>query len=127
MIDWTRNPALEEELFARLRRKFIQDRTKEIHFSDTMYCLTKAYWEKTSPLPVDNHTLGQIFQCRRQNRRLPSQFLLCLLALRDIGVGCYLATIGHGLALDGNDLAIGPNAFLSMCLNSLFSLRPFGD
>lgn len=58
MIDWTRNPALEEELFARLRHKYIQDRTGEIHFSDTMYCLTKAYWNKTNPIPVDNTTLG---------------------------------------------------------------------
>lgn len=58
MIEWTRNPALEEELFARLRHKYIQDRTGEIHFSDTMYCLTKAYWNKTNPIPVDNTTLG---------------------------------------------------------------------
>ena len=58
MLDWSRNPALEEELFARLRRKYIQNRSGEIHFSDTMYCLTKAYWEKTQPLPVDNATLG---------------------------------------------------------------------
>lgn len=58
MIDWTRNQALEEELFARLRHKYIQDRTGEIHFSDTMYCLTKAYWNKTNPIPVDNTTLG---------------------------------------------------------------------
>jgi len=58
MIEWTRNPALEEELFARLRLKFDQDRTKEIHFSDTIHCLTKSYWGKTDPLPVDNNTLG---------------------------------------------------------------------
>lgn len=58
MIDWIRNPALEEELFARLRAKYIQDRSGEIHFSDTAYCLTKSYWSKTNSLPVDNHTLG---------------------------------------------------------------------
>ena len=58
MIDWTRNPALEEELFARLRRKYIQDRSKENHFSDALGCLTKAYWNKTDPIPVDNTTLG---------------------------------------------------------------------
>lgn len=58
MLQWARNPALEEELFARLRRKYIHDRTGEIHFSDTMYCLTKAYWNKIDPLPVDNNTLG---------------------------------------------------------------------
>jgi len=58
MLQWVRNPALEEELFARLRRKYIHDRTGEIHFTDTMYCLTKAYWNKTAPLPVDNDTLG---------------------------------------------------------------------
>ena len=58
MIDWTRNPALEEELYARLRRKYVQDRTGEIHFSDTLYCLTKAYHNKVNPIPVDNTTLG---------------------------------------------------------------------
>ena len=58
MIDWSRNPALEEELFARLRHKYIQDRTKELHFSDTLYCLTKAYHNKVDPIPVDNTTLG---------------------------------------------------------------------
>lgn len=58
MMQWARNPALEEELFARLRRKYIQDRTGETHFSDAIYCLTKAYWSKTDPLPVDNSTLG---------------------------------------------------------------------
>ena len=58
MIEWTRNPALEEELLARLRMKFIHNRTNEIHFSDAMSCLTKAYWEKTDPLPVDRLTLG---------------------------------------------------------------------
>jgi hypothetical protein len=58
MLDWSRNPALEEELFARLRLKYIQDRTKEIHFSDTLYCLTKAYFNKVDPIPVDNTTLG---------------------------------------------------------------------
>lgn len=58
MIDWTRNPALEEELFARLRLKYDQDRTKEIHFSDTIYCLTKSYWGKTNPIPVDRLTMG---------------------------------------------------------------------
>lgn len=57
MIEWIRNPALEEELFIRLRAKFIQDRP-DVHFSDTLYCLTKAYWNKTAPLPVDNNTLG---------------------------------------------------------------------
>ena len=58
MMDWTRNPALEEELYARLRRKFIQNRAGDIHFSDTIYCLTKAYWNKVAPLPVTNATLG---------------------------------------------------------------------
>ncbi len=58
MIDWSRNPALEEELYARLRRKYIQDRTQENHFSDTLYCLTKAYFNKVDPIPVDNQTLG---------------------------------------------------------------------
>lgn len=58
MLEWTRNPALEEELHARLRRKYIQDRTGEIHFTDTLYCLTKAYWNKVDPIPVDNDTLG---------------------------------------------------------------------
>ena len=58
MLEWSRNPALEEELYARLRRKFIHDRSGEIHFTDTLYCLTKAYWNKTDPLPADNATLG---------------------------------------------------------------------
>ena len=58
MIEWIRNPALEEELFARLRAKFMQDRSSEVHFTDTIYCLTKSYWNKVKPLPVDNHTLG---------------------------------------------------------------------
>ncbi len=57
MLEWSRNMALEEELYARLRRKHIQDRP-EIHFSDTLYCLTKAYWNKVAPIPVDNATLG---------------------------------------------------------------------
>ena len=58
MLEWSRNSALEEELFARLRRKFIHDRSGEIHFTDTLYCLTKAYWNKTDPIPVGNATLG---------------------------------------------------------------------
>jgi hypothetical protein len=58
MLEWSRNPALEEELFARLRHKYIQDRTQEIHFSDTIHCLTKAYFNKVDPLPVSNDTLG---------------------------------------------------------------------
>jgi len=58
MLDWARNPALEEELFARLRHKFMHDRSGEIHFSDTMNCLTRAYWEKTDPIPVNNDVLG---------------------------------------------------------------------
>ncbi len=58
MIEFTRNPALEEELYMRLRLKYIQDRTQEIHFSDTLYCLTKAYFNKVDPIPVDNATLG---------------------------------------------------------------------
>lgn len=58
VIEWSRNPALEEELYARLRNKYIHDRTGEIHFSDTLYCLTKSYWNKTNPIPVDNDTLG---------------------------------------------------------------------
>ena len=58
MIEFERNPALEEELYARLRLKYVQDRTGEIHFSDTLYCLTKAYFNKIDPIPVDNDTLG---------------------------------------------------------------------
>lgn len=58
MIEFTRNMILEEELFARLRMKYIQDRSHDIHFSDTMHCLTKAYFNKVDPIPVDNNTLG---------------------------------------------------------------------
>ena len=57
-IEWSRNPALEEELFARLRRKYLQDRTGEVHFTDSIYCLTKSYWAKTQPIPVSPDTLG---------------------------------------------------------------------
>lgn len=57
-LQWTRNPELEGELYARMRRKYVQDRTKELHFSDTLYCLTKAYWNKTDPIPVDDQALG---------------------------------------------------------------------
>ncbi len=58
MIEWLRNPALEEELYARLRLKYLHDRTQEIHFSDTLYCLTKAFYNKVNPIPPDNATLG---------------------------------------------------------------------
>ena len=58
VLEWVRNPALEEELFARLRRKYEQDRSKELHFSDTIHCLTKSYWNKVAPIPVSNDTLG---------------------------------------------------------------------
>ena len=73
MLQWARNPALEEELFARLRRKYIHDRTGEIHFSDTMYCLTKAYWSKTDPRPVDNDTLGMFSSKTYYSKTTPSQ------------------------------------------------------
>lgn len=56
-IEFTRNPALEEELYARLRRKYEQARP-EIHFSDTIGCLTKAYYSKTDPIPFSNDTWG---------------------------------------------------------------------
>ncbi len=58
MLDWSRNPALEEELYARIRHKYVQDRTAEIHFSDTLHCLTKGYWNKVDPIPHDNQALG---------------------------------------------------------------------
>ena len=57
MLDWTRNPALEEELYARLRRKYEHARP-EIHFSDVTHCLTMSYWGKTNPIPFSNDTWG---------------------------------------------------------------------
>ncbi len=50
-INFVRDPSLEEEMYQRLRDKYLNDRTKEIHVSDTINCLTKSYFEKTSPRP----------------------------------------------------------------------------
>lgn len=47
-----RNAAIKAELLEYIREEYQEDRTKELHLSDTYRCLTLSFFEKTDPLPL---------------------------------------------------------------------------
>ena len=47
-----RNAAIKSELFEYIREEYQEDRTQEMHLSDTYRCLTLSYFEKVDPLPL---------------------------------------------------------------------------
>ena len=56
-MKFEQNPRLKTELLTRLRTKYINPRAEMPHLSELLYCLTKAAYERRSPIPVTDAEL----------------------------------------------------------------------
>ena len=51
MPEWIPDQAARQELMQRLRDKYTEDRTQELHWTEVRNCLTKMWEDKHDPLP----------------------------------------------------------------------------